>query len=72
VADVDHNYHQIENAIAMAAPKDCDIIVFPELSTTGYTCGDLFTQQTLLQEAETGIAEFAPATRAYANIYIIA
>ena len=55
VADVDHNYHQIENAIAMAAPKDCDIIVFPELSTTGYTCGDLFRQPTLLEASNDAI-----------------
>ena len=49
VADVEHNYRQIENTIASVAPKDCDIIVFPELSTTGYTCGDLFRQTALLE-----------------------
>lgn len=30
---------------------DSDIIFFPELSITGYTCGELFHQQALLQEA---------------------
>lgn len=55
VADVEYNYMMIENDIATAAKKNCDIIVFPELSTTGYTCGDLFRQSTLLETSNDAI-----------------
>ena len=33
------------------------IIAFPELCITGYTCGDLFAQQLLLEEAEMGLIQ---------------
>lgn len=39
-----------------------DIILFPELSITGYTCGDLFAQKSLLQEAERQVARLARET----------
>ncbi len=37
-------------------------IVFPELSLTGYTCGDLFFRADLLSAAESALADFAAAT----------
>ena len=47
VADADYNIKQIESLIAQAEGKGAEIIVFPELSVTGYSCQDLFAQQTL-------------------------
>jgi len=41
-----------------AAEARADVLVFPELCITGYTCGDLFFQPTLLDAAEKGLAEF--------------
>lgn len=41
-ADVDFNINEIKNQVAIADKKDVDIILFPELSVTGYTCADLF------------------------------
>ena len=38
VADCDYNIQQIENIIARAEGKGVEVIVFPELSITGYTC----------------------------------
>ena len=52
VADVDYNVQQIESFIAQAEGKGVEIIVFPELSLTGYTCQDLFRQQLLLDKSE--------------------
>lgn len=43
-------------------PQKLDIIVFPELCMTGYTCGDLFKQQGLLEAAERAVAEIAGTT----------
>ena len=51
VADCKFNVEKIESLIAVAEGKGVQIILFPEMSITGYTCGDLFSQQLLLEEA---------------------
>ena len=55
VADCKFNTTQIEGMMARAEGLGVEIIVFPELSITGYTCQDLFQQQILLEEAETSL-----------------
>ena len=52
VADVEYNTKQICAALDEAAQERAKIVVFPELCVTGYTCGDLFAQDVLLQAAE--------------------
>ena len=54
VADVEYNVQQIESLIAQAEGKGVEIIVFPELCITGYSCQDLFREQLLLDKAEEG------------------
>lgn len=56
VADCQYNTTQILNCIDKADTSQAEFIVFPELSITGYTCGDLFFQQVLLQEASNGLS----------------
>lgn len=51
VADCRHNASNIIDMIKSAGESDVQIIVFPELSLTAYTCGDLFHQHVLLNEA---------------------
>ena len=46
VADPRYNAAQIRLQIEEAARQGVQILVFPELSLTGYTCGDLFLQET--------------------------
>ena len=41
-----------------AADAGADVLVFPELCVTGYTCGDLFFQPALLDAAEKGLSSF--------------
>ncbi|MDF9829008.1 NAD(+) synthase [Parabacteroides sp. PF5-6] len=53
VADCEYNKRQIEDMIRRASAEGVQLIVFPELALTGYSCQDLFSQQTLLNEAET-------------------
>ena len=48
--------------IGKAATSGVQIVVFPELSITGYTCGDLFLQQTLQEEALSGVLEITTHT----------
>ena len=71
VADPIYNVEQIIALAHRAYEQGAEVTVFPELCITGYTCGDLFTQQTLLQDAEEAIAQFAEATKGYDAIYII-
>lgn len=52
VADCLYNTARICKEIKEALDQNAKIIVFPELSITGYTCGDLFWQEALLKEAK--------------------
>ena len=63
VADVEYNVQQIESQIAQAEGKGVEVIVFPELSLTGYSCQDLFRQQLLLDKAEEGLLVLLDFTR---------
>lgn len=63
VADVDYNLGQIQSLIAQAEGKQVEIIVFPELCLTGYTCQDLFAQQLLLDQAERAVMMLIDFTR---------
>ncbi len=63
VADVDYNVKQIENLIIQAEGRGVEIIVFPELCLTGYTCQDLFRQQLLLDKTEEGVLMLLDFTR---------
>lgn len=63
VADCRFNAGQIEKEVVIADGKGVQIIVFPELCITGYTCGDLFAQQLLLEEAEMGLMQVLNTTR---------
>ncbi len=63
VANCQYNLQQIETTIATAEGKGIEILVFPELSVTGYTCQDLFRQRILLDEAELSILKLLDFTR---------
>ena len=52
VADVAHNGAEIEKLMKEASESGARIIVFPELCLTGYTCGDLFSQDLLVLSAK--------------------
>ena len=63
VADVDYNVQQIESLIAQAEGKGVEVMVFPELCLTGYSCQDLFREQLLLDKAEEGLLVLLDFTR---------
>lgn len=52
VADCTHNSKEIIQLIDEAHHEDVEVLLFPELAITGYTCGDLFLQRTLIKDAE--------------------
>ena len=63
VADVEYNTEQICRAIDQAYEKGAKIVAFPELCVTGYTCGDLFTQNVLLNAAYGAVKKIAGHTK---------
>jgi NAD+ synthase (glutamine-hydrolysing) len=71
VADCEYNTMQIESLIAQAEGKDVEVVAFPELSVTGYTCQDLFRQQLLLDAAEAGVMRLLDFTRKLDIISIV-
>ncbi len=61
VGDVSHNADEIINMLRKNS--DADVIVFPELSLTGYTCGDLFFQSELLKSVLTNLNKILSKTK---------
>ena len=51
VGDVEYNKNSIIKEINNALKKNTEVILFPELIITGYTCGDLFFQSHLIKSA---------------------
>lgn len=71
VADCSYNLQQIESLTAQAEGRGVEIIVFPELSITGYTCQDLFRQSLLLDKAESSVLMLLDFTRKLDIICIV-
>ena len=63
VADCAYNAQQIIDAMSVYAAQGVQLVCFPEFCLTGYTCSDLFLQQTLLKGAEDGLAAILEASR---------
>lgn len=62
VGDVEKNTKDICAYIAKADEQKSDIVLFPELSLTGYTCQDLFFQDSLNNAVVKGLEEIAACT----------
>ena len=65
VADPAKNAADICEYIARADEKKADVLVFPEMALTGYTCADLFFQESLLQSALTGLKQVIACSAQY-------
>ena len=62
VADCSYNSVQIEKLMRRAADNGVQIVVFPELSITAYSCLDLFSQDILLRNAEVALLQLVENT----------
>lgn len=71
VADCKYNVENMLPIIAEAARNNVEILTFPELGITSYSCADLFQQQLLLQEAETGLKVLLEAIKEIETIVIV-
>ena len=63
VADPAYNAARISEVIEQQAKKGTELLVFPELSLSGYTCGDLFLQKTLTDGCMRALMTVAEATK---------
>lgn len=71
VADPLKNTENILNSAFKAAQSNPDIIVFPELCITGYTCADLFFNNNLLSSAIAGLKETAEKTKEIKSVIAV-
>ncbi|MDZ5253325.1 NAD(+) synthase [Clostridium sp. LIBA-8841] len=55
ISDIKYNLKEIENMILDAIDEEVKVLVFPELSISAYTCGDLFTNQKLIENCNLAI-----------------
>ena len=62
VADCTYNADQIIGVMREYAEKNVQLLCLPEFALTGYTCSDLFLQDTLLHGAEDGLAAILKAS----------
>lgn len=63
VADVEFNREQICEIIREERERGVKLLVFPELSLTAYTCGELFLQKPLLDKTKAELKKLIEATR---------
>ena len=55
VADCEFNATEIIRMVHEMEEQGAKVMVFPELCITAYTCGDLFWQENLLEEAKVAV-----------------
>lgn len=71
VADCSTNAAQIEALMLSAEAAGVAVTVFPELSLTGYTCGDLLLQGTLLEAAEAALAHLVDVSAELQGAFVV-
>ncbi len=71
IANPQKNSEEIINLISIADKEKATVIVFPELSITGYTCADLFFNKKLIAETETALLNIKEATKSRKIIVIV-
>ena len=70
IADTEYNAAEICRLAGEAFDKEVSLVAFPELSLTGYSCGDLFGQTLLVKGAEEGIRKIVEFSRGKSIVII--
>lgn len=68
VGDVTKNTEDICQKIREADEAGCDLVTFPELAMTGYTCADLFFQNTLQVQCMKGLDRIVECSKQYPKV----
>ena len=68
---VSDNVASLADLAKRAAEAATDVLVFPELCVTGYTCADLFYQPALLSAAREGLTRFLKKTWQLDTLFLL-
>ena len=68
IADCHANAEAIDRLTAEAVERGVSVVVFPELSLTGYTCGDLFLQSRIIEAGDEALAQLLATPRPIVSI----
>lgn len=71
VADCAFNVSKMADLVLLGEAEKVQVICFPELSITGYTCADLFFQQKLLADAENALNQLQMLTFSTTAVIIV-
>ncbi|NCC47478.1 MAG: NAD(+) synthase [Clostridia bacterium] len=71
VADCQYNEAEILKLMRQAKQDSVQVVIFPELSLTGYTCADLFFSQTLQQAARASLSRLVKASQTIAGLFAV-
>ena len=71
VADCSYNIKSIINQIDQACQHNAEVVLFPELSVTGYSCADLFAQSVLLDSAVAGLEAIRQHSAGLGDVLIV-
>ncbi len=71
VADCKYNVRQMLPIIEEASEKGVELLLFPELGITSYSCGDLFLNRHLIEEAEKALQQLVEKSADYNTIIVV-
>ena len=71
VGNVAQNTEEICRMIGSADAENVDVLVFPELAVTGYSCGDLFFQDTLIRGADAALDKIISCGREHPSVTVV-
>lgn len=71
VADCKYNREEIFKLIQQADEQNVSVVLFPELCITGYTCGDLFNQNLLIEKAKESLLWLCEQTKSFSTVFIL-
>lgn len=71
VADTKFNLSKIKQQLDNAAVNQVQVVCFPELALTAYTCGDLFLQRSLLDEAKNSLLDLTHYSAKFSQVILV-
>lgn len=71
IGDVQFNVDKIKEAVEIGLQNKCNFYLFPELSVTGYSCGDLFFQDNLHRAVHQALDELQKFTQQQAVTVVV-
>jgi len=71
VANVKENIEKIRHQLSFLEKEAVQLVVFPELCVTAYTCADLFHNRELIRAAEDGLCRLMAATESLTMTYVV-